>query len=38
VSGTVPSGLSGNVVTFETLGFVATGKVQASNPVAVSFQ
>jgi Tol biopolymer transport system component len=38
LSGTVPSGLSGNVVTFESLGFVPTGKVEVSNPVAVQFQ
>ena len=38
LSGTVPSGLSGTVATFETFGIIPTGKVGASNLVAVSFQ
>lgn len=38
ISGIVPTGLSGTVITFETLGFVPTGKVDVSNSVAVSFQ
>jgi Tol biopolymer transport system component len=37
-SATVPSGLSGSVWTFRSYGFVPTGKVQASNDVAVTFQ
>jgi hypothetical protein len=36
--GTVPPGLSGNSITFETFGVIATGKVGVSNPFAVSFQ
>jgi hypothetical protein len=35
---TVPSGLSGSVWTFRSYGFVPTGKIQASNDVAVTFQ
>jgi hypothetical protein len=35
---TVPSGLAGDVITFETLGIVPSGKVGVSNPFAVSFQ
>ena len=35
---TVPSGLSGNFLTFETFGFVPTGKVDVSNPFTVQFQ
>jgi Tol biopolymer transport system component len=38
LSGTVPSGLSGNIITFETFGIVPTGKVDVSNPFAVAFQ
>jgi hypothetical protein len=38
LSATVPSGLSGNVITFETIGFVPSGKVDVTNPVAVTFQ
>jgi Tol biopolymer transport system component len=38
LSGPVPSGLAGIVVTFETLGFVPTGKVAPSNTATVSFQ
>jgi Tol biopolymer transport system component len=38
VSGTVPSGLSGNAITFATFGIVSTGKVQASNGAVVTFQ
>jgi hypothetical protein len=38
LAGTVPTGFSGLVVTFETLGFVETGKVAVSNAFAVSFQ
>jgi hypothetical protein len=38
LSGTVPTGFAGFVVTFETFGFVATGKVEVSNAFAVSFQ
>jgi Tol biopolymer transport system component len=37
LAGTVPSGLSGNVITFETFGFIATGKVDVSNSFAVTF-
>jgi Tol biopolymer transport system component len=37
-SATVPSGLTGSVWTFRSYGFVPTGKVQASNDVAVTFQ
>jgi hypothetical protein len=38
LSVTVPPGLSGNVLTLQTYGFVPTGKVQASNQMAVAFQ
>jgi len=38
LSATVPAGLTGNVITFETYGFDPTGKVDVSNPFAVSFQ
>jgi hypothetical protein len=38
LSGPVPPGLAGVVVTFETLGFVSTGKVDESNPFEVAFQ
>jgi cold shock CspA family protein len=38
LSATVPAGLSGSVITFETLGIIRTGKVDISNPFAVSFQ
>jgi len=38
ISATVPSGLAGNVISFETLGIIETGKVGVSNTVAVSFQ
>jgi Tol biopolymer transport system component len=37
LSATVPSDLSGSVLTLQTYGFVPTGKVQASNAVAVTF-
>jgi Tol biopolymer transport system component len=35
---TVPPGLSGSVLMLQTYGFVPTGKAQASNEVAVTFQ
>lgn len=38
LSGIVPTGLSGNAITFETIGFLPTGRVSISNPFAVSFQ
>jgi Tol biopolymer transport system component len=38
VSGTVPTGLSGNVITFETIGYVTASKIDLSNPFAVAFQ
>jgi hypothetical protein len=38
LSATVPSGLSGIVVTFTAFGIVPTGKVGRSNPFDVSFQ
>jgi Tol biopolymer transport system component len=38
LSATVPAGLTGNVITFETYGFDPTGKIDVSNPFAVSFQ
>jgi hypothetical protein len=34
----VPSGLKGNVFTFEAYGYVATGGVEASNQATVAFQ
>jgi Tol biopolymer transport system component len=37
-SATVPGGLSGIELGFQSYGFVATGKLQASNEVAVTFQ
>jgi hypothetical protein len=37
-SATVAPGLAGSVLTLQTCGFVPTGKVQASNEVAVTFQ
>ena len=36
--GVVPPGLSGNVMTFKTLGFAPTGKVDTSNGEVVTFQ
>jgi len=38
VTATVPSGLSGLVVTFSTFGFVPTGKIEESNRAAVAFR
>ncbi len=38
LTGTVPPGLSGNLVLFETLGIEPTGKVGISNEEAVTFQ
>jgi Tol biopolymer transport system component len=35
---TVPPGLSGSVLTLRSYGFVPTGKVQASNDAAITFQ
>jgi Tol biopolymer transport system component len=37
-SATVPPGLAGNVIEFQTIGFVPSGKVDVSNRVDVSFQ
>jgi hypothetical protein len=37
-SDTVPSGLSGNTLTFVTVGLVVAGKAFASNPFTVAFQ
>lgn len=34
----VPAGLSGSVWTIQAVGFVPTGRVQATNPVTLSFQ
>ena len=38
VSGTVPPGLSGNVVTFQSFGIAPTGKVEPTNREVVTFQ
>jgi len=38
LGGTVPGGLSGVVVSFETFGIVPTGKAESSNLAAVTFQ
>ncbi len=38
LGGTVPPGLSGNVVTFQSLGFAPTGKQALTNREAVTFQ
>jgi Tol biopolymer transport system component len=38
LSATVPSGLAGYDITFETFGIIETGKVSVSNAVVVSFQ
>jgi hypothetical protein len=38
IADTVPPGLSGLELGFQLYGFVATGKVQASNVVAITFQ
>ncbi len=38
LGGTVPPGLSGNVVTFQSLGFPPTGKLALTNREAVTFQ
>jgi WD40 repeat protein len=38
LSATVPPGLAGNVIEFQTFGIVPTGKVDVSNRVDVSFQ
>ena len=37
VSGTVPSALSGNVVTFQSFGIAPTGKVRVTNLETVTF-
>jgi len=38
LSGIVPTGMSGNVITFTLFGIVETGRADLSNPLAVSFQ
>lgn len=38
LAATVPAGLSGNVVTFETFGIATNGKIEVTNAVAVAFQ
>ena len=38
VAGTVPPGLSGNVVTFQSFGIAPTGNVDLTNLEAVTFQ
>jgi hypothetical protein len=38
LAATVPAGLSGNVVSFETFGIAANGKIEVSDAVPVSFQ